>query len=73
MGSPKPRSRLWRLVVGDVALTGLWCCAFKIGKGWRSRYKCLLAFGMLCYGLCTAVGGTLHAFGKVETLSLDPD
>lgn len=74
MGSPKPRSRLWRLLVGGAALTGFDAVLVTLGRARKAGIRCLQAFCMLCCGLCSCGRCVyLHAFGKVEALSLDPD
>lgn len=74
MGSPEPGNGPWRLVL-EVRLTQA-CGAVPVtlGRAGEVGTKCLQAFCVLRCGLCCCGRyANLHAFGKVETLSLDPD
>lgn len=72
MGSPEPGNGPWRLVL-EVRLTQA-CGA--VPQHWEGLEKQVPSVSRLsaCCGLCCCGRyANLHAFGKVETLSLDPD
>lgn len=72
MGSPKPRNRPWR-VFGGAARTTCGAVLVRLGRAGEAGTQCLQAFCMLHCALCSCgMYVYLHAFGKVETLSLDP-
>lgn len=57
--------------VEGAAHAGWWCCTSRFEEGWRSRQQ--VSFYMLYCDLCSCGRcANVHAFWKVETLSLAP-